>query len=83
MLWASAAPLQVWSTTGMDEDRRNLLVHIAASTAEQLADVLIDQEAEVASLTIEVTRLGVVIEKVHETIEPVVASGTTGPVPKA
>ena len=64
----------------MDEERRNLLVQIAASTSEQLADVLTEQEAEVASLTIEVTRLGVVIEKVHETIEPVVASGSTGPV---
>lgn len=67
----------------MDEDRRNLLVQIAASTADQLADVLTEQEAEVASLTIEVTRLGVVIEKVHETVEPVVASGNTGPAPKA
>jgi hypothetical protein len=82
LLWASVGRLQVWSTTRMDEDRRNLLVHIAAATAEQLADVLTEQEAEVASLTIEVTRLGVVIDKVHETIEPVVASGTTGPVPK-
>lgn len=67
----------------MDEERRQLLVNIAASTAEQLADVLIDQEAEVASLTIEVTRLGTVIEKVHETVEPVVASGNTGPAHKA
>jgi hypothetical protein len=48
-----------------------------------LADVLAEQEAEVASLTIEVTRLGVVIEKVHETVEPVLASGNTGPAHRA
>jgi hypothetical protein len=81
--WTSAALLPVWSTTRMDEERRQLLANIAASTVEQLADVLAEQEAEVASLTIEVTRLGVVIEKVHETIEPVVASGNTAPAPEA
>lgn len=58
-------------------DRDELIQQVAASTNADLADTLIEQEAAIAASQVEIKRLDMVIQSVHETVDPVIFGSFT------
>ena len=54
------------------DERETLIHHLDDSTTAEIADVIVEQETLLVRAKAEILRLDLVIETVHQTVDPIV-----------